>query len=828
MSPLALLKIAALSGALLTLVACQDDRARADEHYQSALALIAEGDTVRADLEFRNVFQADGTHLEARETYAAMLRETGDLDHSYSQYLRLVEQDPENIAGRIALAEMALGLQNWEEVRWHGQRAMELAPDAPETAIIAVNLDYIDAIEAEDDVARRAAADAARAQLEADPDNSLIQRLIVDSLVRDRDFDAALVAIDSALATDPGANARALYNSRLQILGALEDAEAIEAQLREMMALFPEDPELPAVLLRFYVARDDIEGARTLLTDLAETTESADTREEAQVALVRLQLEHEGLDAAMAELDRIIAVDADAAGPFHALRAGLRFDAGDRDGAIAEIEALLDGDLSGSERGRYQTALARMLLEDGNLVGAQRLVDTVLEADPNQTDALKMRAAWLIEGDDTDRAIQNLRTVLDDDPEDTVALTLMAQAYARSGNRELAREFLSLAMQASGGAPQETLRYANVLFEEERYLLAEEALIAALRLTPNQPDILTALGRVYLQLSDWRRAEDVERMLRALNTEATLATADRLRAAVLVGRGQVTQAMEMLETAAADNRSDVSAQAAVVQGRLTTGDPEGALAYAESLVADAPDNLGFRLLLATVHVARGQMAEAEAEFRAVTEADPQIQPAWLGLISAQNAQDRRDEARATLDAALAVHPDAPDLLWAQAGYLEQAGDIDGAVALYEQLYEIAPNSPIVANNLASLISTYREDAESLNRAYAIARRLRGTEVAPFADTYGWIAYRRGEYEEALGYLELAAEGLPENPLVQYHLGMTYLALERPDAALEQLQRALDLAGPDDTRAQFAAAREEIAALQALQAQEPETEAAPEQ
>jgi tetratricopeptide (TPR) repeat protein len=114
----------------------------------------------------------------------------------------------------------------------------------------------------------------------------------------------------------------------------------------------------------------------------------------------------------------------------------------------------------------------------------------------------------------------------------------------------------------------------------------------------------------------------------------------------------------------------------------------------------------------------------------------------------------------------------------------------------------------MANNLASLISTYREDQESLERAYTIARRLRGSDVPPFQDTYGWIAYRRGEYEEALAHLEPAAAALPEDPLVQYHLGMTYLALGRGEEALEfSCAARCELAGPDDPRPQFEIARD---------------------
>ena len=134
----------------------------------------------------------------------------------------------------------------------------------------------------------------------------------------------------------------------------------------------------------------------------------------------------------------------------------------------------------------------------------------------------------------------------------------------------------------------------------------------------------------------------------------------------------------------------------------------------------------------------------------------------------------------------------------QAGELELAGDIDGAISIYETLYARDSNNVTIANNLASLLSAYRDNPEDQARAAAVARRLRGTQSPPFQDTYGWIAYQQGEFEEALSYLEPAAEGLSDNALVQFHLGMTYLALERTDEAQTTLSRALDVAGPDST------------------------------
>jgi Flp pilus assembly protein TadD len=195
--------------------------------------------------------------------------------------------------------------------------------------------------------------------------------------------------------------------------------------------------------------------------------------------------------------------------------------------------------------------------------------------------------------------------------------------------------------------------------------------------------------------------------------------------------------------------------------------------------------------------------------------NPGQETVWRALYALQAREGRFEEARATLERGLEAIPDAPNLQWALAGEYEREGNIDSAIAIYEALYERDSNSVIIANNLASLISTYRTDPESLDRAWSIARRLRGADRPEFQDTYGWIALRRGEVEEALAHLEPAAAALSGDPLVQFHLGMAYARAERRDDAIRQLRRAIELAGPADTRPQFEEARQEIARLEAV-------------
>ena len=107
--------------------------------------------------------------------------------------------------------------------------------------------------------------------------------------------------------------------------------------------------------------------------------------------------------------------------------------------------------------------LARMLLQTGNQVGARRQVEEVLAQNPSNVDALKMQASWRLQADEVDEAIADLRVALDTAPEDIQAMNLMYEAYTRTGETDLARDYLALAVEASGSAPDPSLRYARAL-----------------------------------------------------------------------------------------------------------------------------------------------------------------------------------------------------------------------------------------------------------------------------------------------------------------------------------------------------------------------------
>ncbi|MBT8458501.1 MAG: tetratricopeptide repeat protein, partial [Boseongicola sp.] len=647
----------------------------------------------------------------------------------------------------------------------------------------------------------------AQALTATNPESTTLLRVVIEGLSRQNRQDEIAQYIDKAIEIEP--DSEFFYGMKSSLLAQLEEYEALEDHLRATVAAFPDDASSKGSLVRLLTALGQPERAEEFLREqIAATEDSIDL----QIALISFIRTTKGDEAALSEIEG--SLDSYQNNPvLRALRAGVLYDGGDRPAGIAEMQAIVDGaDPEDDQTSSFKVTLARMLISDGNEVGARTLVEEVLARDASQSAALKLSAGWLIEGDEVTEAINALRRALDQEPQDFEAMTLMARAHQRAGETELAQDMLSLAAEASNYAPEETLRFVRTLVATERLRPAEDALVRALRQSPSNVSLLQALGNIYLQSEDWPRALQVESSLRRSNDPRAERMADTLRLQVLSRRDGRDQAIAALEGIAEGADSDVAAQILLLRERLRSGEREEALTLANEIVAKQPENPRIAMVLGRAQLALKDFADAESTFKSVTDADPTFESAWVQLMRSQSAQGRSEDARSTLDAALLVSPNAPNLLWAKATFLERANDIDGAIEIYSSMYEQNSGILVIANNLASLLATYKTDDESLERAFTIARRLRGTEVPPFQDTYGWILHRRGDSEEAIEYLEPAARALSGDPIVQYHLASAYEALGRSEDAITAYELALSLVDENDARAQIALARTAVERL----------------
>jgi tetratricopeptide (TPR) repeat protein len=342
---------------------------------------------------------------------------------------------------------------------------------------------------------------------------------------------------------------------------------------------------------------------------------------------------------------------------------------------------------------------------------------------------------------------------------------------------------------------------------------AEEVLVKSLRTAPADPQLLVALGQLYVATEDWSRADQVAQTLLGIDATDAQSAGKNLKANILQAQNKTDEAVQYLEGLISQGQADLGARLAIVRNYLVDGDTAAAKSYIDNLLSETPSDAGVRFIAAAVDAATGDVAKAEATYKELLAEDQSRFQVWVALFRIQVAQGKSDEATATVDAAMKIFPDNPTLDWIRAGELERDGKPEEAIAIYEKMYAANSDNLIIANNLASLLATVRTDAASLDRAYTIARRLRGSDVAPYQDTYGWVALLRGDAAEAVAELEPAATGLPNDPTVQYHLAKAYLAVERPDDALVQFKKVLALTSEADSRSFVEDTRAEIARLE---------------
>jgi tetratricopeptide (TPR) repeat protein len=132
----------------------------------------------------------------------------------------------------------------------------------------------------------------------------------------------------------------------------------------------------------------------------------------------------------------------------------------------------------------------------------------------------------------------------------------------------------------------------------------------------------------------------------------------------------------------------------------------------------------------------------------------------------------------------------PDMFQKAAVY-HTMGKRNDAIAEYLRVLRYSQNHVAALNNLAFL---YAEENKDLAAALQVA--MRAYTLAPrdgsVLDTLGFVLLKNKKVDDALKALQKAAEFLPDNPAVYYHLALGYKEHGKNSLAVENLQKALAL------------------------------------
>lgn len=764
----------------LALAGCTPPAEEASRYYQNGMNLLDQGNPAKAALEFRNALQIVNTMTPATFGLALSAEQREDWPAMMGYLNQVIAAEPDHWQAHLKRGQLLLAGNNAAAALEPSDAAFKLAPKDP--AVLALRAGVLF------ELGRGADAEqAALAALTQEPGH--VETLIIlanERLGAGRARDA-VAYLDQGLEFWPDHIGLTLLKA--QSLEQDGEKEAAQMLLEELVAAHPEVGALNLTLARFHTRSGNFAEAEQTLEALAN---KGPGNLEAKLELVQLVGRTRGPAAATAALKSFTENYPGSPELQFALVELLR-GTGKEQEADAVLQRMVHEHGDSQQGLRAKEALATSHYTQGLKADAMVLVDQVLETDPRSEQGLFLRATIAVEQRKLERAIADLRLLLSEKPSTDRALLLLAVAYRLSGASELAGDQYQRAFLANP-----TVRYgiafANYLIGNGDYIRAEQVLERSLLASPENEELLVKLAQVRLDRSDWQGAEAIAQVLQENGARAMLY--EQVRGAISAHRNDYPEAIAAYRRAYEGSPGHPQILRALVQVFVAAGQREAAVSLLESTVERESHGVAAYLLLGEVFSSAGADQKAIRAFEAAIRKDAASPSGYLGLARLHLQENRVAEAEKTIDAGIAIDQGDTRLGLAKAEILQRKGEIDAAIDHYEGLLQENPSSDVIANNLASLL-TERNDKESLERAYQLALRFERSNVAHFKDTLGWASYRLGRYPQAVALLQDAIARQPELPVLHYHLGMSYLAMNNPDDARWSLEKALELSSQTD-------------------------------
>jgi predicted AlkP superfamily phosphohydrolase/phosphomutase/tetratricopeptide (TPR) repeat protein len=385
---------------------------------------------------------------------------------------------------------------------------------------------------------------------------------------------------------------------------------------------------------------------------------------------------------------------------------------------IASYEPATGPDTQGSERGEAvpegeKAASATTLVDEQLLRNLMALgyvgdastggesADSEASKTPETLTAHTNLASVLLQKGDLAGAESELRKALAREPGYVPALMTLSQVLVRQGRAEEAFEAARFAVNRS--ASVEHMSYVQLALLAVRAGKSEETVELLKRLRDRRPKaagIHTALGT--LALHD-EAADEAERYFRAaLSLEPTSPEAMGQLFQMYRDDGRETELEGMLREALRLNDRAVLQHNWLGLILARRGDAAGAEAEYRRALELAPDFGGTMANLGSLYGRLGRLEEAVSVLSRAVKIEPRNLEAQVNLGAAFGKLGRLDAAIASLEEALRLGLRSPNLLNAVGLAYAQKGEIGRAIEALEESLTLAPDQPEVRSLLAEL------------------------------------------------------------------------------------------------------------------------------
>jgi tetratricopeptide (TPR) repeat protein len=450
------------------------------------------------------------------------------------------------------------------------------------------------------------------------------------------------------------------------------------------------------------------------------------------------------------------------------------------------------------------TLLSELAFKDKKYDEALSLLENVFSRDPGNVDGHRLESELLLAKGDTKKAVEVLERLDKNYPDIPLIKYQLARAYLKNNNMNQAKLVLGQAISTNPNYDDANLLLAEINLSTGHGDMVIEPMT---RLLKRRPDLRTAalfLAAAYGSLDRFDDAAVV------IGEQARLSPEDPQAQAALgltfrqaKRYNEARQAFEKAAQFAPDNLALVYQ---LIDLDLLDKHFDAARQRIRRQFQKTPDAPAAHFFEGKILAAERKWDSAEAELQKTLQLDPNFSGAYDLLVETYLAANKLPQAVTQLRTELSKNPNNASAVMTLALAYERMQDYPKARDAYEKLLSINPDLVPALNNLAYL---YTERLNDLNKAYDLARKARDLQGqdASVGDTLGWVLYKRGDYQQALTILRESAEKAPENPEIQFHLGMTAYMMGQTDLAKVALRKAAgaakDFPGKDESKRRLA-------------------------
>lgn len=443
------------------------------------------------------------------------------------------------------------------------------------------------------------------------------------------------------------------------------------------------------------------------------------------------------------------------------------------------------------------------------------LLGNVFSRDSHNLWGRLLRAQALLLKGDAKTALPLFDELHKEAPKSPEILYSLAESHWRIGNQDQARIFLNEALAASPDFVKANIFLAQIELGSDKAKTAAQLLETLLQKRPKLSReqylrILLTLTEAYNSPS-LNRTEEAAAMLR---TEVKahpkepmpffmLGMTLRLKGDLMEARAAFSRAQELAEEL---RQEDLAATYQLIVMDIGDKDFKTALQRAEAQIQKHPKMALAQFLEGKVLAAQRDWERAETSVLKALQLDPNSITSYNLLIGIYIASGNMPKAAARLEAQLVNKPDDLVALMALGSIYQSLRGFPKACDAYEKVLSKKPDFVPAMNNLAYL---YLQHLNQPEKAYELARKARALDPKEpnVTDTLAWIVYQKGDYQQAFALISDAAGKLPDDPEIQFHLGMAAYMMGKTDVALTSLKRAAaadaDFPGKPEIQARLA-------------------------